>query len=197
METEYSFCEEYFFITKEVIKISKQAKFNKNEELVNENIRFKEVLLIDDAGEQVGVVNRNEALDRAADKNLDLVCVAPQANPPVCKIIDYGKYRFEAQKKAKEAKKNQKIQDTKEVRLSPVIDKHDIQTKLKNARKFIEKGDKVKVSMRFRGRQMAHTDLGKEVMNEFLEGIEDIVVVEKQPKLEGNNLFMFIAPKKK
>lgn len=133
----------------------------------------------------------------AYNKNLDLVCVAPKANPPVCKIIDYGKYRFETQKKAKEAKKNQKVQDTKEVRLSPVIDKHDIDTKLKNARKFIEKGDKVKVSMRFRGRQMAHTDIGLSVMKQFLEGIEDIVIVEKQPKLEGNNLFMFIAPKKK
>lgn len=133
----------------------------------------------------------------ATAKNLDLVCVAPQAKPPVCKIIDYGKYRFEAQKKAKEAKKNQKIQDTKEIRLSQVIDKHDIDTKLKNARKFIEKGDKLKVSMRFRGRQMAHTDLGMAVMKQFLEGIEDIVVVEKQPKLEGNNLFMYLAPKKK
>lgn len=133
----------------------------------------------------------------AVERGLDLVCVAPQGNPPVCKIIDYGKYRFEAQKKAKEAKKNQKIQDTKEVRLSPVIDKHDIETKLKNARKFIEKGDKVKVSMRFRGRQMAHTDIGLSVMKEFLAGIDDIVVIEKEPKLEGNNLFMFIAPKKK
>ncbi|MDF9866619.1 translation initiation factor IF-3 [Bacilli bacterium PM5-3] len=189
---------EYFFIYKGGFNISKYtAKTNKNEELVNENIRFKEVLLIDDAGEQVGVVSNQEALDMAINKNLDLVCVAPKANPPVCKIIDYGKYRFEIQKKAKEAKKNQKVQDTKEVRLSPVIDKHDIDTKLKNARKFIEKGDKVKVSMRFRGRQMAHTDIGLSVMKQFLEGIEDIVVVEKQPKLEGNNLFMFIAPKKK
>jgi len=153
--------------------------------------------LIDDSGEQVGVLSSREALDMAIDKNLDLVCVAPKGNPPVCKIIDYGKYRFEIQKKAKEAKKNQKVQDTKEVRLSPVIDKHDIETKLRNARKFIEKGDKVKVSMRFRGRQMAHTDIGLAVMKEFLEGIEDIVVVEKEPKLEGNNLFMFIAPKKK
>ena len=143
------------------------------------------------------MLSSREALDMAIDKNLDLVCVAPKGNPPVCKIIDYGKYRFEIQKKAKEAKKNQKVQDTKEVRLSPVIDKHDIETKLRNARKFIEKGDKVKVSMRFRGRQMAHTDIGLAVMKEFLEGIEDIVVVEKEPKLEGNNLFMFIAPKKK
>lgn len=170
---------------------------NKNEDLINENIRFKEVLLIDDKGEQFGVVSSQDALAKAIEKNLDLVCVAPKSNPPVCKIIDYGKYRFEAQKKAKEAKKNQKVQDTKEVRLSPVIDDNDVQTKLRNARKFIEKGDKVKVSMRFRGRQMAHVDLGKQVMKEFLKGIEDIVVVEKQPKLEGNNLFMFIAPKKK
>lgn len=138
-----------------------------------------------------------EALEKAYEQDLDLVCVAPNAKPPVCKIIDYGKFKFEAQKKAKEAKKNQKVQDTKEVRLSPVIDKHDIETKVRNARKFIEKGDKVKVSMRFRGRQMAHVGLGKEVMAEFLKQVEDIVSVEKQPKLEGNNLFMFIAPKKK
>jgi len=136
-------------------------------------------------------------MDMAVAKQLDLVCVAPKANPPVCKIIDYGKYRFEMQKKAKEAKKNQKIQDTKEIRLTPVMQDHDIDVKRVNARKFIEKGDKVKVSMRFRGRQMAHTHIGMEVMKKFLEGIEDIVTVEKEPKLEGNNLFMFIAPKKK
>lgn len=138
-----------------------------------------------------------EAQDFALSKSLDLVCVAPQAKPPVCKVIDYGKYRFEMQKKAKEAKKNQKVQDIKEIRLSPVIDKHDIETKLRNARKFIEKGDRVKVSMRFRGRQMVHTHLGMDVMKGFLAEIEDICIVEKQPKLEGNNLFMFIAPKKK
>lgn len=172
-------------------------KTNKNEELINENIRFKEVLLIDDKGEQVGVVSSREALEMALHRNLDLVCVAPKAEPPVCKIIDYGKYRFETQKKAKEAKKNQKIQDTKEIRLSPVIDTHDIETKLKNARKFIEKGDRLKVSMRFRGRQMAHTNIGLEIMKRFVEGLEDISIVEKKPALEGNHLIMFIAPKKK
>lgn len=154
-------------------------------------------MLIDEKGEQVGVVSSSEALNMAISRNLDLVCVAPKATPPVCKIIDYGKYRFEVQKKAKEAKKNQKIQDTKEIRLSPVIDTHDIETKLKNARKFIEKGDRVKVSMRFRGRQMAHTNIGLEIMTRFSEGIEDIATVEKKPALEGNNLIMFIAPKKK
>lgn len=153
--------------------------------------------MIDDTGEQVGVISTSDALERAVQKSLDLVCVAPKGNPPVCKIIDYGKYRFEAQKKAKEAKKNQKIQDTKEVRISPVIDEHDLDTKLKNARKFIDKGDKVKVSMRFRGRQMAHTSIGMAVMKKFISGIEDVALVEKQPKLEGNNMFMFIAPKKK
>lgn len=142
-------------------------------------------------------MSNQEAQDFAISKSLDLVCVAPQAKPPVCKVIDYGKYRFEMQKKAKEAKKNQKVQDVKEIRLSPVIDKHDIETKLRNARKFIEKGDRVKVSMRFRGRQMVHTHLGMDVMKAFLAEIEDICIVEKQPKLEGNNLFMFIAPKKK
>jgi translation initiation factor IF-3 len=123
--------------------------------------------------------------------------VAPQAKPPVCKIVDYGKYRFELQKKTKEAKKNQKVQDLKEIRLSPVIDDNDIQTKLKNARKFIVKGDKIKVSMRFRGRQMTHTDLGLEIMKKFVAGIEDIAVVEKEAKLEGNNMFTIIVPSKK
>ncbi len=139
--------------------------------------------MIDDAGQQVGITNTKEALQMAYAKNLDLVCVAPKGNPPVCKIIDYGKYRFEIQKKAKEARKNQKIQDTKEVRLSPVIDKHDIETKMRNVRKFIEKGDRVKVSMRFRGRQMTHTDIGLSIMKEFIAGMEEDVVVEKQPKL--------------
>ncbi|MDR1782327.1 MAG: translation initiation factor IF-3 [Bacilli bacterium] len=168
----------------------------KNDDLVNEDIRFKELLLIDDQGEQVGVVSSSEALQLAYSKNLDLVCVAPQAKPPVCKIIDYGKYRFEAQKKAKEAKKNQKVQDVKEIRLTPVIDVGDINTKLKNARKFLEKGDKLKVSMRFRGRQMTHTDLGMDIMNKFFEQLEDVAQMEKAPKLEGNNIFMYVAPKK-
>lgn len=178
--------------------ISKQAqRNNKPEELVNEAIRVKEVFLIDDAGEQVGVTETKKALELAYSKNLDLVVVAAKAQPPVAKIINYGKYRFEAQKKAKEAKKNQKVQDVKEIRLSPVIDTNDINTKLKNARKFIEKGDRLKVSMRFRGRQMAHTDIGMEVMKTFIAGIDDIASVEKQPKLEGNNMSMFIAPNKK
>lgn len=187
----------YFFIFEEGLIISKQDKFKKNDDLVNENIRFKEVLLIDDQGVQVGVVSSNEALEIAYNKNLDLVCVAAQAKPAVCKIVDYGKYRFEAQKKAKEAKKNQKVQDIKEIRLSPVIDDNDVQTKLRNARKFITKGDKIKVSMRFRGRQIAHTSLGMEIMNKFVAGIEDIATVEKEPKLEGNNMFMIVAPLKK
>ncbi|MDR3214849.1 MAG: translation initiation factor IF-3 [Bacilli bacterium] len=169
----------------------------KNDDLVNEDIRFNEVLLIDDQGVQVGVISSREAQKMAYEKNLDLVCVAPQAKPPVCKIIDYGKYRFEAQKKAKEAKKNQKIQDVKEIRLSPVIDVNDINTKLKNARKFLDKGDKLKISMRFRGRQMTHTDIGMKIMERFVSEVEDIAVVEREAKLEGNNIFMYIAPKKK
>lgn len=177
--------------------ISKQTQRNKNEDLVNEAIRAKEVLLIDDDGAQVGITDTKKALEMAYGKNLDLVIVAAKAQPPVAKIIDYGKYRFEAQKKAKEAKKNQKIQDVKEIRLSPVIDTNDINTKLKNARKFLEKGDRLKVSMRFRGRQMAHTDIGMDVMKKFIAGVEDIASVEKQPKLEGNNMSMFITPNKK
>jgi len=170
--------------------------FTKNDDLVNEAIKSKEVLLIDDSGDKQRMLTK-DALNKAYDMQLDLVIVAAKAEPPVAKIIDYGKFRFDKQKKEKEAKKNQKVQDTKEIRLSPVIDKNDINTKLKNARKFIEKGDKLKVSMRFRGRQMTHTDLGKEIMNEFIKGIEDIAQVEKAPKLEGNHMIMFIAPLKK
>lgn len=168
-----------------------------SDELVNDAIRFKEVLVIDSNGDQLGVLSRMEALKKASDQNLDLVCVAPNAKTPVCKIIDYSKFKFESQKKAREARKNQKVQELKEIRLSPVIDKHDMETKAKNCIKFLEKGDKVKVTMRFRGRQMSHVDLGKKIMESFVEMMPDTVVAEKAAKLEGNNLFLILAPKKK
>ncbi|MBR6958637.1 MAG: translation initiation factor IF-3, partial [Erysipelotrichaceae bacterium] len=140
------------------------AKKNQNDDLVNESIRFKEVLVIDLNGNSLGILLRREALDRAYDQDKDLVCVAPQAVPPVCKIMDYGKYRFEQQKKAKEAKRNQKTTEIKPLRLSPVIDTHDFETKVKQSRKWLEEGNKVRVDMRFRGRMMTRQDVGKKVM---------------------------------
>lgn len=138
--------------------------------MINEEIRDKEVRLIDENGQQLGVVSSREALSMAVEKNLDLVKIAPQSKPPVCKIMNYGKYRFDQIKREKEAKKKQKTMEVKEVRLSPNIDDHDLNTKLKNAAKFLEKGDKVKVSVRFRGREMTHTDIGREVLNQFAQG---------------------------
>ncbi|MDD3428929.1 MAG: translation initiation factor IF-3 [Oscillospiraceae bacterium] len=165
----------------------------KKELELNEEIRDKEVRLIGADGAQLGVVAVAEALKLAAEANLDLVKIAPQAVPPVCKILDYGKYRFEQQKKEKEAKKNQKVVDIKEVRLSLNIDTHDFDTKVGHAQKFIKSGDKVKVSIRFRGREMAHTELGLDVLKRFAEAMPD-AVVEKQPKLEGRSMMMFLAP---
>ena len=174
-------------------KISRKQDFD----LVNEGIRFKEVLVIDQEGNQLGILSRTEALDRAYDSNLDLLCVAPNSTPPVCKIIDYGRYRFEQQKKAKESKKNQHVTEIKPLRVSPVIDQHDFETKMRQARKWLEEGMKVKVDMRFRGRMMTRQDVGKVVMNRFIETTADIAAVEKQPALEGNIMSVILAPKKK
>lgn len=167
-----------------------------SELMINEEIRDKEVRLIDENGEQLGVVSGKEALSLAMEKNLDLVKIAPQSKPPVCKIMNYGKYRFDQMKKEKEAKKKQKTMEIKEVRLSPNIDEHDLNTKLKNAAKFLEKGDKVKVSVRFRGREMTHTEIGREVLNQFAEGISDVGAVDKAPKMEGRSMVMFLMPKR-
>ena len=144
-------------------------------------------------GSQLGIMSTRDALAKAEEKNLDLVKIAPQAQPPVCKFLDYGKYRFEMQKRDKEAKKNQKIVDIKEIRLSLNIDTNDFNTKVGQAKKFLSKGDKVKVSIRFRGREMAHTDLGLEVQKKFAAALPE-AVVEKQPKLEGRSMQMFLAP---
>ncbi|MDP4109879.1 MAG: translation initiation factor IF-3 [Bacillota bacterium] len=163
---------------------------------LNEEIRDKEVRLVDTDGAQLGIMSSKEALDLAEKKSLDLVKIAPQAVPPVCKIMDYGKFRFEQAKKEKEARKNQHIVDIKEVRLSPGIDVHDFEVKLKNALRFLNDGDKVKVAVRFRGREMAHTSIGQELLKRFAEGCVEIGTMEKAPKLEGRNMLMFLSPKK-
>lgn len=161
---------------------------------VNESIRAREVRLIDSNGDQLGVKSRNEALQIAQTRNLDLVLVAPGAKPPVCRIMDYGKYRFEQQKKEKEARKKQRVINLKEVRFSPGIGDHDFNTKLRNARKFLENGDKVKASVRFRGRAITHKDLGREVLERLSEEVKDIATVESRPKMEGRQMFMMLAP---
>ncbi|MGY0693114.1 translation initiation factor IF-3 [Virgibacillus sp. FSP13] len=161
---------------------------------VNEKIRAREVRLIDANGDQLGVKSRNEALDIASTRNLDLVLVAPNAKPPVCRIMDYGKYRYEQQKKEKEARKKQKVINVKEVRFTPGIGDHDFNTKLKNARKFLEKGDKVKASVRFRGRAITHKELGQEVLDRLAEEVKDISTIESKAKMEGRNMFMMLAP---
>lgn len=162
---------------------------------VNERIRAREVRLIDVNGEQLGVKSRQEALELAEKANLDLVMVAPNAKPPVCRIMDYGKYRYEQQKKEKEKRKKQKVINVKEVRLSPAIEEHDFNTKLRNARKFLDKGDKVKATVRFRGRAITHKELGQQVLERMAEQLEDLGVVETKPKMEGRNMFMMIAPR--
>ena len=163
--------------------------------MINEQIRDKEVRLIGEDGEQLGIVPGKEALRMAQEAELDLVKIAPTAKPPVCKIIDYGKYRFEQSKREKEARKNQKTIDIKEIRLSLNIDVNDFNTKVKQAIKFLEGGDKVKVSIRFRGREMAHPELGTTIMQRFTESVAGYGTVEKQPKLEGRSMTMFVTAK--
>lgn len=167
-----------------------------NKELqINEEIRDKEVRVIDKDGSQLGVMPIAQAMARAAESNMDLVKIAPQAKPPVCKIIDYGKYRFEQAKRDKEAKKNQHVVDIKEIRLSLNIDTHDFNTKVGHASRFLKEGDKVKVSIRFRGREMGHPEQGHQIMRKFAEACSEIANVEKSSKLEGRNMLMFLAPK--
>ena len=162
---------------------------------INEEIRDKEVRVIDSEGNQLGVMPIEEALRLAEEKNTDLVKIAPQAKPPVCKIMDYGKYRFEQAKREKEAKKNQKVINIKEVQLSLKIDTHDFDTKKNAAIKFLTKGDKVKVSIRFRGREMGHSQFGYDLMERFANDCSEVSNVEKPAKLEGRNMLMFLAPK--
>ncbi|AGN37461.1 translation initiation factor IF-3 [Bacillus paralicheniformis ATCC 9945a] len=165
------------------------------DQLVNEGIRAREVRLIGQNGDQLGIKSRQEALEIAGRANLDLVLVAANAKPPVCRIMDYGKYRFEQQKKEKEARKNQKIINLKEVRLSPGIEEHDFNTKLRNAIKFLEKGDKVKASIRFKGRAITHKEIGQRVLDRFSEACAEVATVETKPKMDGRSMFLVLAPK--
>ena len=164
--------------------------------MINEQIRDKEVRLIGSDGEQLGIMSAKEAMFKAQAAGLDLVKIAPQAKPPVCKIIDYGKYRYELARKEKEAKKKQKTIDVKEVRLSPNIDTNDLNTKVNAARKFLSKGDRVKVTLRFRGREMAHMANSRHVLDDFAELLADVATVEKAPKVEGRCMTMFLTEKR-
>lgn len=175
-------------ISQEVLTISKENK-------INEEIRDKELRVIDETGQMLGIMSRNEALALAEEKKLDLVNISPNANPPVCKILDYGKYRYELQKREKEAKKKQKTIQVKEIRLSTFIEDHDIQVKAKTACKFLQEGDKVKVSLRFRGRERDYTAKGRDVMVKFAECCSEVSTIDKKPTFEGRSLTMFLAPK--
>ncbi len=186
------------------IKRQRFLKRNKHEtlwrctidNLINEQIKEKEVRLIGLSGEQIGIVSIEEARAQAEEAGVDLVLIAPKAEPPVCRIIDYGKFRYEQLRKEKEAKKKQKTIEIKEIRLSPNIDLNDIKTKANMARKFIEKGDKVKVALRFRGREMSHMQESKHVLDDFAELLVDVANVDKAPKVEGRNMVMFLVQKK-
>jgi len=162
---------------------------------INDEIRDREVRLISDEGEQLGIMSAAEALDRAEEAGLDLVKISPNAVPPVCKLMDYGKFRFEQQKREKEARKNQKVVEIKEVRMSPGIDVGDFNVKLRNAQKFLGEGNRVKVTVRFRGREMAHTDIGRDLLLKFAESCGEIASMDKEPKLEGRHMNMFLSPK--
>ena len=169
--------------------------FIKQELPINGQIRAREVQVIGENGEKLGVLNLREALEIVEEKKLDLVLVAPNAKPPVCKIMNYGKYKFEQAKKEKEAKKKQKTLEIKEIRITPNIEEHDFGFKAKNARKFIEGGNKLKITVRFRGREINNSKMGETVLNKFIDELSDIAVVEKKPKLEGKNMFIMLAKK--
>lgn len=177
------------FIFSEVLKIANAVH------QINEEILDKEVRLIGDQGEQLGIMSIQEAMRIATERELDLVKIAPGSNPPVCKVMDYGKFRFEQTKKEKEAKKNQRVIEIKEIRMSPGIGENDFNTKLKNGQKFLNDGDRVKVSVRFRGREMAHTEIGEQLLKDFAAKCADIATLDKNPKLEGRNMSMFLSPK--
>ena len=164
--------------------------------MINEQIRDKEIRLIGENGQQLGVMSPREAMAMAEEAGLDLVKVAPTANPPVCKIVDYGKYKYEQLRKEKEAKKKQRIIEIKEIRLTPNIDTNDLNTKVNAARKFLSKGDKVKITMRFRGREMAHMNSSKHILDDFAQSLSDVATVEKEPKVEGRSMTMFLTEKR-
>ena len=178
-----------FFILSEVFIIANAVH------QINEEINDKEVRLIGDQGEQLGIMSAAEALRIAEEKELDLVKIAPGSNPPVCRIMDYGKYRFEQSKKEKEARRNQRVIEIKEIRMSPSIGDNDFNVKLKNGQKFLKEGDRLKVSVRFRGREMAHTEIGEELLMRFADECAEIATLDKNPKLEGRHMSVFLSPK--
>ena len=165
--------------------------------LLNEDIKAPEVRLISDTGEQLGLMSAEEALKIAVEKEMDLVMIAPGSKPPVCKIMDYGKYRFEQAKREKEAKKNQRVIEIKEIRMSPSIGDNDFNTKLRAGQKFLAEGNRLKVTIRFRGREMAHTNIGEQLLKDFAEKCSELANMDKNPKLEGRNMSMFLSPKAK
>ena len=167
-----------------------------SELFINEQSRDKEIRLIGESGEQLGIMSSREALKLAEEAGLDLVKIAPTAKPPVCKIVDYGKYRYELARKEKDAKRKQKVIEVKEIRMSPNIDTNDLNTKVGAARKFLEKGNRVKVTLRFRGREMAHMSTSKHILDDFAQMLSDIAVVEKMPKVEGRSMIMFLTVKR-
>ena len=167
-----------------------------SELFINEQIRDKEIRLIGESGEQLGIMSSREALKLAEEAGLDLVKIAPTAKPPVCKIVDYGKYRYELARKEKDAKRKQKVIEVKEIRMSPNIDTNDLNTKVGAARKFLENGNRVKVTLRFRGREMAHMSTSKHILDDFAQMLSDIAVVEKMPKVEGRSMIMFLTVKR-
>ena len=176
-------------------KLWRCLPISKQEPQINEEIRDKELRVIGADGTQLGIMSAADAQHIADEKNLDLVKIAPQATPPVCKIMDYGKYRFEQSKREKEAKKNQHVIEVKEIRMSPSIGENDFNTKLKNGQKFLSGGDRLKVTVRFRGREMAHTNIGEQLLRDFAAKCADIANLDKQPKLEGRNMSIFLSPK--
>lgn len=189
----------HFFILQEMPE--SQRKANKegkaiSELFINEQIRDKEVRVIGEDGEQLGIMSSREALQLAEEAGLDLVKIAPTAKPPVCRIVDYGKFRYEQARKEKEARKKQKVIEIKEIRLSPNIDTNDLNTKVNAARKFLTKGDRVKVTLRFRGREMAHMANSKHILDDFAEALSDVSVIEKAPKVEGRSMTMFLTEKR-
>lgn len=163
--------------------------------MINEQIKDKEVRVIGDDGEQLGIMSAREAQALADDKSLDLVKISPTAKPPVCKIMDYSKFKFDKAKKEKEARKKQKVVSVKELRLSPNIDKHDVQVKVKKAIEFLKNGDKVKISIKFRGRELGHTDIANDIMADFAEKVSEYGIIEKAPKMEAKSMAMFLSPK--
>ena len=179
---------EYGYVRRRYRTIAREA-------LINEEIRASEMRVISADGEQLGIMSREEALSLAEEKNLDLVCIAPKADPPVCKILDYGKFKYDQQKKEKEAKKRQHTTQVKEIRLSTFIEDHDIMVKAKTGAKFLKDGNKLKVSLRFRGRERDYVSRGQEVMEKFAEAVSEVGEVEKKPKFEGRSLTMILTPK--